>query len=352
MYNPILSICIPTYNREFFLKELLESIFDQIPSNGSVEICISDNASTDNTMEVITNFSKTFKYITYYRNKKNLGADKNYLKVVAIAKGKYCWFIGSDDKLIEHSLAEIITSITKTYLNLDILVFNRKLWYFGKKVEDEQKWLRKEQDTHIFNLSNKNEFIDYCTKSKLIGSLFSYLSSIVFLKSKWDLALPGNESFIGSAYVHVYVLLNMIKMNSSCRLLYLNKALVLSRTGNDSFIKHTDILKRSLLDLNGYNKLSKIFIDKEIQQSILSVLFKTIKQDMSFIKTIYSSANSPKISINNSINCVKEHVELSSIYKSLLFISYIYYIPGIKKIIQTCFRLAVGFRHFLRIRRK
>ena len=100
MAQPKLSICIPTYNRENYLSQLLESIVIQAPNDGSIEICVSDNASTDNTEAMIRHYRNQFNYIVYHCNDTNLGADKNYLKCVALASGEYCWLMGSDDQLI------------------------------------------------------------------------------------------------------------------------------------------------------------------------------------------------------------------------------------------------------------
>ena len=47
-----LSICIPTYNRAYLLRNCLSSICECIPSDLDFEVCISDNASTDDTVTV------------------------------------------------------------------------------------------------------------------------------------------------------------------------------------------------------------------------------------------------------------------------------------------------------------
>ncbi|MBR7037253.1 glycosyltransferase [bacterium] len=60
--QPILSICIPTYNREVYLKRLVDSIISQkeFVDTDDIEIVISDNASTDSTKDMIN------KYINKY----------------------------------------------------------------------------------------------------------------------------------------------------------------------------------------------------------------------------------------------------------------------------------------------
>jgi abequosyltransferase len=92
----ILSICIPTYNRKDFLKETIQSILENVSmtNKNNFEICISDNCSTDNTdmmIKEIIQANPTCK-ISYKINSTNIGADLNYLSVIQMASGKYCWF--------------------------------------------------------------------------------------------------------------------------------------------------------------------------------------------------------------------------------------------------------------------
>ena len=108
-----LSICIPTYNREKYLKQLLDCIERQLQDieKNIVEICVSDNASTDNTKQVIQQYQQKYNNITYFRWDKNMGADMNYLKVVEIAHGKYCWLFGSDDFMIDGAIKKMLEQI-------------------------------------------------------------------------------------------------------------------------------------------------------------------------------------------------------------------------------------------------
>jgi abequosyltransferase len=82
---PLLSICIPTYNRARCLAALLDSIHAQ--KTDEVEIIVSDKASTDDTRAIV----KKYPDIIYGRSVKNLGFDANVLRAVSLASGKYCW---------------------------------------------------------------------------------------------------------------------------------------------------------------------------------------------------------------------------------------------------------------------
>ena len=71
---PILTIGIPTYNRAHYLTNLLDGICRELAAgrfDGQIEILISDNASADNTREVVQQYRDEFP-ISYYRNSTNI----------------------------------------------------------------------------------------------------------------------------------------------------------------------------------------------------------------------------------------------------------------------------------------
>ena len=86
--EPLLSICIPTYNRCNILKDVLNQYLNNPEFDEDVEIIISDNASTDGTCEMCQAFCLRAGNIHYYRNKENI-RDANFVKVLDLAKGMY-----------------------------------------------------------------------------------------------------------------------------------------------------------------------------------------------------------------------------------------------------------------------
>jgi abequosyltransferase len=87
--KPILSICIPTYNRSNYLKNCLESLVTQPAfALGEIEVVVSDNFSTDNTYEVVAGFIQRYANIHYFKNAENI-RDMNFPKVISLASGLY-----------------------------------------------------------------------------------------------------------------------------------------------------------------------------------------------------------------------------------------------------------------------
>ena len=114
--KPLLSIIIPAYNAEKYLKECIDSIITQKDNN--YELIIIDDGSTDNTPKICQQYSHDFSHIHYYRtqnqgvsNARNLGIKK--------ANGSHIWFIDSDDLITP----DAISTISERIKNTDLLVF-------------------------------------------------------------------------------------------------------------------------------------------------------------------------------------------------------------------------------------
>ena len=118
-----ISICIPTYNRAECLVNCLNSIkLNSNKFNNEVEVCISDNCSTDQTEEVVRNAQEHLD-IKYHKNSKNLGIPFNFLNVVDMAGGEFVWLLGDDDLLIPSAFAQIINLID-SYKKVDFFYVN------------------------------------------------------------------------------------------------------------------------------------------------------------------------------------------------------------------------------------
>lgn len=104
--DKLLSICIPTYNRAQFLILALDSIIPQISSE--IEIIISNNGSTDQTLICLKSYEEKFSYIRIYSFETNQGIDKNIENCFLKAQGEYVFLFSDDDILLPGSLVEII----------------------------------------------------------------------------------------------------------------------------------------------------------------------------------------------------------------------------------------------------
>ncbi len=98
---PILSIVIPTYNRAYILRRCLECLIElPVVHKHSIEILISDNASTDNTAEVALDYEeklRDYARFAYSRNASNQGISRNIISLFQKATGAYIILLGDDD---------------------------------------------------------------------------------------------------------------------------------------------------------------------------------------------------------------------------------------------------------------
>jgi glycosyltransferase involved in cell wall biosynthesis len=107
--NPLISILMTCYNREEFIKESIESLLNSTYKN--FELIISDDASTDNTVQIAQVFQQKDNRISIYVNEKNQGDYFNRNKAASLAKGKYIKYLDSDDKISMDGLQKMVDAM-------------------------------------------------------------------------------------------------------------------------------------------------------------------------------------------------------------------------------------------------
>lgn len=105
---PLLSICIPTYNRAPYLDACLQSIYAQIGNNELIEVVVSDNASTDATPAIIDKYMALYSNMKSVRNDTNIGGDSNILHVLQLGRGKFVKMQGDDDYFLPGKLMPLL----------------------------------------------------------------------------------------------------------------------------------------------------------------------------------------------------------------------------------------------------
>jgi glycosyltransferase involved in cell wall biosynthesis len=98
--RPEISICIPTYNGEKFIARTIQSVLDQTFSN--FEIIVSDDGSTDKTLEIVRSFNDP--RIVRIDSLSKVGAEANWNNSVANARADLLKLVCQDDLLYRHCL--------------------------------------------------------------------------------------------------------------------------------------------------------------------------------------------------------------------------------------------------------
>lgn len=95
MASPKVTIALPVYNGQNYLKNALDSLLAQTYSD--FEIILGDNASTDDTTNICRSYAAVDKRISYIRHETNIGAAANYNRLYELAKGTYFKWAAHDD---------------------------------------------------------------------------------------------------------------------------------------------------------------------------------------------------------------------------------------------------------------
>ena len=117
-----LSIVVPVYNVEKYVRTCIESIFKQGLDEKCFEVIIVNDGSTDRSLEVITDIISQHSNIVVI-NQENQGLSVARNNGIAAAKGEYILMSDSDDILIENSLAPLLEISTDTKADLVVADF-------------------------------------------------------------------------------------------------------------------------------------------------------------------------------------------------------------------------------------
>ena len=91
----LISVIIPVYNNENYIDKCLDSIIKQTYHN--IEIIVINDCSTDNVEEIIMKYKNIDDRIIYLKNNQNIGVGATRNIGISISKGKYIYFLDSDD---------------------------------------------------------------------------------------------------------------------------------------------------------------------------------------------------------------------------------------------------------------
>ena len=112
-HRPRLSICITTYNRGSWLAVSLKNLARQWREpHPDVEIIVCDNASTDDTPEVVQPYIGRADF-RYYRNPMNVGMLGNLQETAHHARGRHVWVLGDDDVVKPGAIERVLKIVTE-----------------------------------------------------------------------------------------------------------------------------------------------------------------------------------------------------------------------------------------------
>ena len=106
-YNTKLSVVIPVYNAEKYIRQCLDSILTK--QKIALEVICVDDCSTDGTPAILKGYQDKYENVTVIRNETNLYAGTCRNKGLMAAKGQYVHFLDSDDYVVDNAYEKLYT---------------------------------------------------------------------------------------------------------------------------------------------------------------------------------------------------------------------------------------------------
>lgn len=155
--KPLLSVIVPVYNVEKYLKRCLESILVQ--SWNDYEIILVDDGSTDSSAQICDLYAEKYEMIRVI-HKENKGLSDTRNRGIEEASGEYVYFPDSDDWLEPNTFSELSDVIEE--LTYDIISFNREF-----VTSEEDKLISAK--SRIQKLSGKQALLEMLKQSDVTG---------------------------------------------------------------------------------------------------------------------------------------------------------------------------------------
>lgn len=188
--NPLVSVCVITYNSSKYVLETLESVKNQIYRN--IELIVSDDCSTDNTVEICRDWlvrnEKCFVQAKLITSTINTGVPANCNRGFKAARGKWIKAIAGDDVLVTDGIENFIRQydgedyiIAGNYQNFQTSSKGERLLY--KEIGPSARVIK------IYNFPVRKQY------EKMLRECFVTAPSVIFRRDLFDLIGYFDESF-------------------------------------------------------------------------------------------------------------------------------------------------------------
>jgi glycosyltransferase involved in cell wall biosynthesis len=252
--DKLISIIVPIYKVEKYLKKCIESILKQTYKN--IEIILVDDGSPDNCGEICDDYKQMDKRIkVIHKNNGGLSEARNY--GIREARGDYLLFVDSDDFIAENICEILINNINK--YSADMAICNFYYVFENKKAIKNE--MSSKKDAQVLEKENiiREYFLNYSVD---LNVAWNKLYKKDIFKGKNAILFP-----VGKLHEDTYIMYK-IYYNLN-RLVRINEPLYYYRQRNDSIISSFSI--KNVEDIIGYIKDYYIFsknVDEDLKQMI------------------------------------------------------------------------------------
>ena len=269
--NKLLSICIPTLNRSFYLEQLLDSICQQTTPDmlNDFDLCISDDSADDETEILINKYLNIAKFnIHYKRNYVNNGLEAAILDCISMSSAEYCWVVSDDDLIIEGGIKLVLQHLKTNkydYMVVESNSFNDKT---GKNL------------FKLYGLEEK-EYNNNEQFNEILSAIFIAMTHIcvsIFNRIMWSQCLNKDKILKYKYFPHMKVILDKLPQSNK-KSLTLSTAVINARAYNYSYARNSlEVFFYHLyivLDsLDNYTSESKDMVRNKIKKAMFVKLIR------------------------------------------------------------------------------
>jgi len=267
--QPALSICIPTFNRLHYLKKSLDTLLPQTQRLG-IEVCVSDNHSTDGTVGYLTEMAERFSCLRYGVQKENVGLDRNMLAVITNASGNYIFPIGDDDYLPEGAVEKVLKELDE---DSDVIILDG--WHTDAALLQKRRHLP--PNIQGVTLSRPSEAFDCLWDKMPFGS---------FLADRKCFAPAYSGRYIGTSHAYTGAVWDALAekylKTGACKVKCMATPTVLLRGGEKSW--RNDVAKIMLYEIPLWFQL--VMVNDVYKSAVAPILNKYIHSQTSLVQLL------------------------------------------------------------------
>lgn len=259
--TPLVSVIIPVFNTEKYLKECLDSVFNQTYKN--IEVIIINDCSTDGSLNIISDFRNKYKNIIFINNKHNLGLSTSRNNGIDMSNGDYISFVDSDDILHKDFINYMIQNVLDNNCDMGISDYTS----FESLIIDNDKNGKKKANGYIVN---QNDIWKITSEADLIKKTVSWgkiYERNIFRTCRYRKGKIHEDEYI---FHHIYSQIKSVFITNKCLYYYRKRpfSIMQSETINSfadkiysicervSFIKKNDIQDKGKIILYYLNMLT------------------------------------------------------------------------------------------------
>jgi len=292
--NTLVTIIVPNYNHEKYLKERLDSIFNQTYLN--FEVILLDDCSTDNSRDILRQYSQHSKVSHCVFNDVNTGNTfVQWNKGIALAEGELIWIAESDDFCDSNFLEEVCKPLIE---NEEVVLSYCQSNRVDEKGHVIGNWIdyTNRYDCLLF----KENFIlsgnDFIERFLVYRNVIPNASAVVFRKSRIyeigfldeDISLKCNGDWVFYTYLISIKKISFIA-NSGNNFRFHTQSVIAKSINNES----RDVTLETLIAMR--KSMIDYFLKQNFDTSIIIKINKKLIRILKYEKAMFLIRNSNKI---------------------------------------------------------